>query len=664
MANKSEKDPAYWARINELFDQVIILNQTVRPARLQEIGQQLPELIDDLCLLISAHDRAENFLETPAAVLSPGALSTLTGAARKKPHPLREGADVGDFVIVTQIGEGSFARVYKAVQKSLQRTVAIKVAAGSGREARNMAALEHDHIVRVFLEARYPTENLHIICMQYVEGITLAGLIKGLKTISREQRSGASIIETIDRTVSGKTAFDANAARDREMLSSAGYLSACLWIGARLAEALDFAHARGVLHLDVKPANILLNQYGRPLLTDFNVAINIGDNTEKPVLLGGTLNYMSPEQEQAFTSPNPEASKRVEKQSDIYSLGIVLAELMLCQTVRLETAAGSDGVVIANSDGLPDEVAAVLHQALMPRPEQRFKSGRAFADALTSSREIIDIHKATRQDDHWLKYFRRHPVLALVLAAIVPQILGSIINITYNSIRIAADLNPIQQQIFQDTILPYNLIVYPLGVLIVARQVLFIINNIRKRRDRYLPDPSSMTALRKKALASPTYLFAACSVGWLPGALLFPSVVDWISGPVDARVYWHFGISFVTSWLVALTYSYFLLELLVVAMLYSKLWTGCSNIRISAASELAPVRKRLKMFQILAGAIPLFGALMIITSSSADIDPDRYKIFQIMIVALIGMAICGFVFALKIGDKISAITALYINEKK
>lgn len=663
MANKSGKDAAYWALINELFDQVVGLPDCDRPARLQEIGGERPDLIDDLCQLVGAHDQAEKFLEIPAAVLSPSALSGRSIRTREKPLPLREGTEIGDFVIISQIGEGSFARVYKAQQKSLQRTVAIKVAGGSDREARNMAALEHDHIVRVFLETRYPSENLHIICMQYVAGITLAGLIRELKAVAPADRSGAAMIAVIDGAVSGNVAFDANAAKDREMLASSGYFSACLWIGARLAEALDFAHARGVLHLDVKPANILLNRYGRPLLTDFNVAMNISDSAERPVLLGGTVNYMSPEQEHAFTSGNANGNHNVGKESDIYSLGVVLAELMLCRRTRVEKRDDGREAVIAHSDQLPDEVAAVLHRAVMVQPKDRYESGRAFADALTNCRDLLEIHRAGERDDRWLKHIRSHPLLALIVAAIVPQILGSIINISYNSIRIAADLTPQQQQTFQETILPYNLVVYPLGILIVASQVLFIVNNIKRRRDRFLPDPGSMAALRKRALASPVYLFAACSVGWLPGAILFPAVVDWMSGPVATKVYWHFGLSFVTSWLVALTYSYFLLELLIVTMLYSRLWTGCCNLRASAESELAPVRRRLKMFQMLAGAIPLFGALMIVTSSSADIDPVSYRVFQIMIVLLIAMAICGFVFALKVGDKISAMIALYTRKK-
>jgi serine/threonine protein kinase len=663
VAGKSVKNAAYWALINELFDQVIALPESDRPARLLELGDEQPELIDDLCQLVGAHDQAEQFLEIPAAVLSPSALSGRSILPREKPLPLREGAEVGDFVIISQIGEGSFARVYKAQQKSLQRTVAIKVAGGADREARNMAALDHDHIVRVFLETRYPSENLHIICMQYVAGITLAGLITGLKGVPPADRSGAAVIAVIDNAVSGNVAFDANAAKDRQMLASSTYFSTCLWIGARLAEALDFAHARGVLHLDVKPANILLNQYGRPLLTDFNVAMNISDSAERPVLLGGTVNYMSPEQEQAFATGNTAGNHNVGRHSDIYSLGVVLAELMLCRRTRVEKSADGRESVIAHSDQLPDEVAAALHRAVMPDPHDRYESGRDFADALTNCRDLLEIQRVSERDDRWLQHIRTHPLLALIMAAIVPQILGSIINITYNSIRIAADLTPQQQQTFQETILPYNLAVYPLGILIVASQVLFIVNNIKVRRDRFLPDPASMAALRKRAVASPVYLFAACSVGWLPGAVLFPSVVDWMSGPVATRVYWHFGLSFVTSWLVALTYSYFLLELLVVTMVYSRLWTGCCNLRVSAETELAPVRRRLKMFQMLAGAIPLFGALMIVTSSSADIDPDRYRVFQFMIVLLIAMAICGFVFALKVGDKISAIIALYTRKK-
>src|SRR5439155_14562267 len=101
------------------------------------------------------------------------------------------------------------------------------------------------------------------------------------------------------------------------------------WIGGRLAEALAHAHAQGVLHRDLKPANILLSRYGRPMLVDFNVALD-PDRVRgaSGSVFGGTLGYMSPDDVDAFASRSRHTAEKVDGRSDIYSLGVVLFELL------------------------------------------------------------------------------------------------------------------------------------------------------------------------------------------------------------------------------------------------------------------------------------------------------------------------------------------------
>src|SRR5438105_2308679 len=98
---------------------------------------------------------------------------------------------------------------------------------------------------------------------------------------------GRAILEAIDACSTEPATFDPAALRDREFLAGCGFVEAVCWVGARLAEALAHAHRQGVLHRDVKPANILVNRYGRPLLADFNVASAPRAGGEDA--LGGTL---------------------------------------------------------------------------------------------------------------------------------------------------------------------------------------------------------------------------------------------------------------------------------------------------------------------------------------------------------------------------------------
>jgi serine/threonine protein kinase len=184
------------------------------------------------------------------------------------------GGQFGDFEILSLLGEGAFAKVYLARQISLGRQVALKVSANQGTEARTLAILEHDHIVRVFSEVVDPTHNLRLLCMQYVPGTTLQCLIEEFCRRDPRAWSGRALVEIIDRQSRQPAIFDPAALRDREVLHGADFIEAVCWIGARLAEALAHAHGQGVLHRDIKPANILVSRYGRPMLVDFNVALD------------------------------------------------------------------------------------------------------------------------------------------------------------------------------------------------------------------------------------------------------------------------------------------------------------------------------------------------------------------------------------------------------
>ena len=101
------------------------------------------------------------------------------------------------------------------------------------------------------------------------------------------------------------------------------------WIGARLAAALDYAHNRGVLHRDIKPANVLLAADGSPKLVDFNVSFSSKLEGATPAAyFGGSLAYMSPEQIEAYNPDHDRKPDELDGRSDIFSLGVVLWELL------------------------------------------------------------------------------------------------------------------------------------------------------------------------------------------------------------------------------------------------------------------------------------------------------------------------------------------------
>ena len=110
-----------------------------------------------------------------------------------------------------------------------------------------------------------------------------------------------------------------------DIMEKLSHVEAVLWIGARLADALVHSHARGILHLDLKPENILLADDGQPMLLDFNLSIDLRDTVSMELArIGGTLPYMSPEQIEAFRG----GKREIDARSDLYSLGVILFELL------------------------------------------------------------------------------------------------------------------------------------------------------------------------------------------------------------------------------------------------------------------------------------------------------------------------------------------------
>ncbi len=205
------------------------------------------------------------------------------------------GKTVGQYQVQGLLGRGGMAAVYRAYQPSLDREVALKVLSGAlatpefmerfQQEAKAIAKLNHPNILAVYDCGTAPVEGspVHYIAMQYVEGGTL-----------KDKMGLPMDLETAGRIVS------------------------------QVAEALACAHRQHIVHRDVKPSNILLAEGGRALLSDFGIA-KVLDASEGLTRAGvglGTPQYMSPEQAQGLP---------VDHRSDIYSLGIVLDEMLTCQ---------------------------------------------------------------------------------------------------------------------------------------------------------------------------------------------------------------------------------------------------------------------------------------------------------------------------------------------
>jgi eukaryotic-like serine/threonine-protein kinase len=239
---------------------------------------------------------------------------------------------LGDFRIVAELSRGVAGRVYLATQDSLaSRPVVLKVTARSEQEYLALARLQHTHIVPLYQVQDFLAQELRVLCMPYLGGATIAQLMERVIGLPPERRTGQDLLAALDREQAAlPIALDARGL-DRQFFARASYTEAVCWIGACLADALQFAHERGLVHLDLKPANILLTADGQPMLLDFHLAHEpVPSGTSPPEWLGGTAGYMSPEHISAMAAMRWRRAipTSVDGRSDLYSLGLVLYELL------------------------------------------------------------------------------------------------------------------------------------------------------------------------------------------------------------------------------------------------------------------------------------------------------------------------------------------------
>jgi len=308
------------------------------------------------------------------------------------------GDEVGPFRLLRELGRGGMARVFLAEQEDLDdRLVVVKVAGRASAEPRLLARARHPHIVEVLRHDRTADGALHLICMPFLGGATLAAVLAEGRRGGAPPRSGRDFLAILDRV--SDPAYPPGLGRPaREVLAGSSRARAVAWIVARLAEALDHAHGRGVAHGDLKPANILLTADGQPMLLDFNLAVDWGraDPADLAGDGGGTLAYMAPERLRAVAdparAPAPRSADR--HRADIYALGLVLRELLggPAPAAPPPVAGRSPrelAAVLAEARrrgpslaGVPGALRPILARCLAPDPADRYARAAELAEDL------------------------------------------------------------------------------------------------------------------------------------------------------------------------------------------------------------------------------------------------------------------------------------------
>ncbi len=368
--------------------------------------------------------------ETCGAAISATAADGLCGAclfqsfgmdAAGSSAPAAEGEVLrffGDYELLEEVARGGMGVVYRARQVSLGRTVAVKLLHSSGDGSKGFAArfkveaaaaagLDHPHIVPVFEFGEYAEQPF--LAMRYVpDGRSLSGAKVG----------------------------------EREAVE----------IMVKTAQAMHYAHQRGVLHRDLKPANILLDESGEPLVSDFGLAklMESDSHLTRSVEMMGTPAYMPPEQAAGKLS-------QVTTAADVYGLGAIFYELL---TGRAPFR-GESGLEIIRkvTDEPPARLTSIVKsvdrdleticlKCLEKEPAKRYASALALADDLQRwlRNEPIRARPAGTVERLW-KWARRHPAIASVSAIALLAVTVIAVGATVFSLRLQKSAEENRQQI-------------------------------------------------------------------------------------------------------------------------------------------------------------------------------------------------------------------------
>ncbi len=376
-------------RWKELYRQ----GQSVTP---EDLCRDCPELLEGL--------KRRLFLEVLTGSLAETRLSSAadpfaTETGEKipaAPQPLL----VPGYEILGKLGEGGMGVVFRARHLALQREVALKMIVGFAgqdhlerfrREAAAIAKLQHPHIVQIF--DINEAEGSPFFAMELVAGGSLAQKIQGRP---QPPRQAAALVET-------------------------------------LARAMHAVHQKGIIHRDLKPGNILLTADGQPKIADFGLAKQAeGERKTETGMVMGTFEYMAPEQARGQSAQATPAT-------DVYALGAILYELLTGQPPVIRTTDFETLLQVIDKDPVPPrrlnpqtplDLETICLKCLRKEPAQRYGSAEGLAEDLRRFQAGEPIRaRPIGRAERAIKWVRRNPVVAALLAAVLLSLGGGTVGI-------------------------------------------------------------------------------------------------------------------------------------------------------------------------------------------------------------------------------------------
>ncbi|MCC9602823.1 serine/threonine protein kinase [Stieleria sp. JC731] len=558
--------------------------------------------------------------------------ATMAAASRKKPPEFAIGQTVDDFVILQTLGSGAFAHVYLARQDSMSRLVALKVSQGTGDEPQALAQFDHPNIVRVYDQRTLTKPSSHLLYMQFHPGGTLADIVQQVKHTPRHERRGEMILNCVDRALLRTAQAVPEQSMLREKLRNLSWPMAVAWIGIHLCRALHNAHGRGVLHRDVKPANVLLSAEGIPKLADFNVSFaGSAGRAGAASSFGGSIGYMAPEHLRAISATAVTVPEEVGPRADLYSLAILLWELWQGRRPfdcsgnpqswidavdqQLQARQSLDSPGAENEDVVSRLLEQILRDALHFDSDKRIGTGKEFEARLKlalnpEAARIFDPDPNSRIA--WLG--RRSPWLMTSLIILVPNALAGIYGYYYN---FKDTLGTLFEEVdglrstFETLSFCINSIAFPLAAFLVVyftQQVSRGLERVNHGKEATEDDLNATFQLGQRAAVIGGLL-------WCLAAILYPLILWLIYPEISQREFSHFFMSHVICGGVAAIYPYFGICTYAVSVLYPRLVR--KTLRDTRFDErLTQTVARCEAHLYLACLVPLLGVTLLVVSQA------------------------------------------------
>jgi serine/threonine protein kinase/Flp pilus assembly protein TadD len=426
-ARKLSGDNVANANLAELVEQLSARLESGEAVDIDEFTAAHPEFAAELRDLYPALLQLANFSRSGTANLPPGEIG----------DPLA--GTLGDFRLIREVGRGGMGIVYEAEQISLNRRVALKVLPFAAtmdprqlvrfrNEAQAAACLHHPNIVPV--HGVGCDRGVHYFAMQLIDGQTLAQVIGEINEEKNLNHTGTEDTEKKEKTAPRSSLCSLCLCGKKS--SFFRYIAELI---ASAADALEYAHSMGVVHRDIKPGNLMLDNAGHLWITDFGLARilspdrKLGDDLTLTGDIIGTLRYMSPEQALAKHG-------LVDHRTDIYSVGATLYELLTLKPA----VAGNDKAEILKSiawdeptplrkhdKSIPAELETITLKCLAKEPGERYSEAKELAEDL---RRWLGDQTIKAKPPGWRekagKWIRRHQAVAWASVAILVMAVASL----------------------------------------------------------------------------------------------------------------------------------------------------------------------------------------------------------------------------------------------